>query len=83
MNEEESVCPWDSAAADCWETETTRVKFVMKRRVIDHFITKPGQKYYFRGGFADAYVDENGEFEEETRVIDHIRLCHFLSPVCQ
>ena len=68
INETVSDCPWSAAAASCWETGTDEVKFVMRRRLEDHYVAETGASYYLRGGFTYQMVDENGQIVEETVV---------------
>ena len=45
-------CPWQPAPADCWETSSTSVKAVMRRKLVDHYEIDTGGLFEFKGGFS-------------------------------
>lgn len=74
INEDEAGCPWVPAAADLWENDAKRVKYVVKRRLVDHYVTMPGSSYYIRGGFQLPLSDGTGQISEQRVVGDGMYL---------
>ena len=63
-------CPWTPAPADCWETGSTKVKAVMRRKLVDHYEIDTGGIFYFKGGFSIMAIIEDGalftgEYDDE------------------
>ena len=48
---ENDTCPWTASDGDCWKNEPRKVKYTMKRRLVDHVETSQDATYYIRGGF--------------------------------
>ena len=68
--EGDQECPWSTAAADCWESDSKSKKFVMKRRLVDHVEATTGANYYFRGAFTSYSADAEGRIVEQEVVGD-------------